>query len=255
MNIKDFKAEQIQGDKLVAIFDKQKSLMDKYHHIEAASGLCQTEDCPVNLHDKKGQARLKDFSWRVTEEIAEAMEALPQMEQAFQRVMEAIEVVHSYEGNTQALFDRIKNYRDEADDIQLHFQEELVDALHFLTEKTILEGITPQDIHNNLCGELREGEDILDNLFLFAGRQGVPALNDAYANFITALGLTNNCLKNKPWKQSMMKTDIAKYNSLAIAAWLKFIQLLLAAGLTSQLTADLYLRKNQVNAFRQRSKY
>ena len=253
MNIKDFKAEQIEGDKLVAIFDKQKALMEKYHHIESASGLCQTEDCPVNLHDRKGQARLKDFSWRVTEEIAEAMEALPQMKELTDTFWTVIS--NSTEYTAEQIKEAADKYNQETDDINLHFLEELVDALHFLTEKTILEGITPQDIHSNLCGELKEGEDILDNLFKLATYQGIPSLNDAYADFITALGLTNNCLKNKPWKQSMMKTDVKKYNSLAIAAWYRFIRLLASAGLDSQLTADLYLRKNQVNAFRQRSNY
>lgn len=58
----------------------------------------QTEDCPVNLDDKRGQARIKDFSWRITEEIGEALDAME---------------------NESAL---------------LHFHEELVDGLHFLTE-------------------------------------------------------------------------------------------------------------------------
>lgn len=253
MNIKDFKAGEIKGDSLVEIFNKQKGLMDKYHHIEAASGLCQTEDCPVNLHDKRGQARLKDFSWRVTEEIAEAMEAIPQLEESYNNYYGIIKDIDNV--TPGELYKATIKHRDESEDIRLHFQEELVDALHFLTEKTILEGLTPEDIHNNICGDIREGEDMLGNLFLYAQSLGVQSLNDSYANFITALGLTNNCLKNKPWKQSMMKTDIAKYNTLAIAAWLKFIQLLVSAGLTAELTADLYLRKNQVNAFRQRSKY
>lgn len=31
-------------DRLQAIFNKQKALMEKYHHIEVANGLVQTED-------------------------------------------------------------------------------------------------------------------------------------------------------------------------------------------------------------------
>ena len=253
MNIKDSVKETLVGDKLVSIFERQKELMEKYHHIESKSGLCQTEDCPVNLDDKRGQARLKDFSWRVTEEVAEAMEALPQMEEAFSRLNGLMS--QASQASAIEFKEKVIEVQEEMDDIQLHFREELVDALHFLTEKTILEGITPIDIHNTLCGPIEQGEDMLDNLFLFAMTKGINPLNDEYANFITALGLTNNCLKNKPWKQTQMITDKVKYKELAINAWLAFIKLLLSAGLDSTSTADYYLKKSQVNAFRQRSNY
>ena len=72
----------------------------------------ETSDIPVNLHDSHGQARLKNFSWRVTEELAEALDAA------------------------------------ENDEDPAHFGEELGDALHFLVELAILSGITPQNIYD-----------------------------------------------------------------------------------------------------------
>ena len=75
MNITHVEETTVNGDKLVAIFNRQKELMTKYHDIEERSGLLQTSDCPVNLDDKKGQARLKDFAWRITEEVGEAIDA------------------------------------------------------------------------------------------------------------------------------------------------------------------------------------
>ena len=59
------------------------------------------------MDDKRGQARIKDFSWRITEEVGEALDAI------------------TNESGESAL---------------LHFHEELVDGLHFLTEMTILTG-------------------------------------------------------------------------------------------------------------------
>ena len=53
MNITHAVSEVVEGDKLNAIFSRQKELMTKYHDIEARSGLMQTEDCPVNLDDKR----------------------------------------------------------------------------------------------------------------------------------------------------------------------------------------------------------
>ena len=123
MNITHAKTEEVCGDKLEAIFNRQKELMAKYHHIEKRSGLLQTEDCPVNLDDKRGQARLKDFSWRVIEEVGEALDA-----------------------------------RDNS----MHFCEELIDGLHFLTELTILAGIEPKDLHSYWVKEGWANEDDSD---------------------------------------------------------------------------------------------
>lgn len=110
MNIKDFTAptDYPQGGYLEAIFERQAALMVKYHPIEERNGLLQTPDCPVNIHDSKGQARLKDFAWRITEEITEATEA-----------------------------------RDVLDHFE-HYLEEMIDALHFLVEQQILAGLSPK---------------------------------------------------------------------------------------------------------------
>lgn len=110
MNINDFTAptDYPQGGYLEAIFERQAALMVKYHPIEERNGLLQTHDCPVNIHDSKGQARLKDFAWRITEEITEATEAR--------------DVLDHYE----------------------HYLEEMIDALHFMVEQQILAGISPK---------------------------------------------------------------------------------------------------------------
>ena len=106
MNINDVEeTEEIPEDIQAAIFQRQYSKMEKYHEIEKKNGLLQTEDCPVNLDDRFGQARLKDFAWRMTEEFTEATECM-------------------HTDNT-------------------HFIEELVDGLHFLVELMILAGFYP----------------------------------------------------------------------------------------------------------------
>jgi len=137
MNVNDAKEETVDGDMLKIIFERQKILMAKYHDIEKANGLLQTSDCPVNLNDAKGQARLKDFAWRVTEEIGEAM----------------------------------------------------------------------------------------------------------------------NCLKNKPWKQTQMETDVVHYKEEIVDALHFFIELCILSGFDAEELCDMYLKKNQVNQFRQRSNY
>ena len=217
MNINHATVEEFTGDKLQAIFTRQKSLMDKYHDIELRSGLLQTEDCPVNLDDKRGQARIKDFSWRVTEELGEALDA--------------------------------KATKD-------HYQEELIDGLHFLTELTILAG---KDYHNLLPeGTALYSKDRLEDLVENAKEcisQNGDNLNYWVSKFIENLGMMCNCLKNKPWKQSMMKTDRNAFYGRLAEVWVLYITILVVSGMDADSIVTTYLKKSQVNQFRQRSNY
>ena len=217
MNINHATVEEFTGDKLQAVFTRQKSLMDKYHDIELKSGLMQTEDCPVNLDDKRGQARIKDFSWRVTEELGEALDA--------------------------------KATKD-------HYQEELIDGLHFLTELTILAG---KDYPNLLPeGTTLYSKDRLEDLVENAKEcisQNGDNLNYWVSKFIENLGMMCNCLKNKPWKQSMMKTDRNAFYGRLAEVWVLYITLLVVSGMDADSIVTTYLKKSQVNQFRQRSNY
>lgn len=223
MNINHATVEEVTGDKLQAIFTRQKSLMDKYHDIELRSGLLQTEDCPVNLDDKRGQARIKDFSWRVTEELGEALDA--------------------------------RSNKD-------HYQEELIDGLHFLTELTVLAGkdydsILPQGTPLYHSDHL---EDLVENAKEVISRRAAQGENGYsleywVSKFIENLGMMCNCLKNKPWKQSMMKTDREAFYNRLSEVWVLYITILVVSGMTAQDIADIYLKKSQVNQFRQRSNY
>ncbi len=209
MNITHAVSESVVGDKLEAIFNRQRELMDKYHHIEERSGLMQTTDCPVNLDDKRGQARIKDFSWRVTEELGEALDAL----------------------------------RNE--DIP-HYREELIDGLHFLTELSILADL---DLDYLYSGE----GDKLDNL-IEINLKDMDSLNLLIREFIESLGMMCNCLKNKAWKQTNMITDKNNFYSKLKDVWNNYMAIL-STNLTSDEVVDIYLRKSQVNKFRQRSQY
>ena len=210
MNITHAKKEKTNKESLRAIFDRQKELMEKYHDIEFKSGLMQTEDCPVNLDDKRGQARIKDFSWRITEEVGEALDAIEN------------------ESGESAL---------------LHFHEELVDGLHFLTEMTILTGYDLPE-YTTLKDLIEEGS-----------YRDCYSLNDLVSDHVMYLGMMCNCLKNKPWKQSMMKTNKENFYKHLKLVWSNYIAILTSQDLTEEEITDLYLRKSQVNQFRQRSNY
>ena len=210
MNITHAKKETTNKESLKAIFERQKELMVKYHDIELKSGLLQTEDCPVNLDDKRGQARIKDFSWRITEEIGEALDALE---------------------------------NEEGESALLHFHEELIDGLHFLTEMTILTGY---DITKDYT---------LSDLINLGTVRSSYTLNDLVSDHVMYLGMMCNCLKNKPWKQTMMKTNKENFYNHLKLVWINYMAILTSQDLTEEEITDIYLRKSQVNQFRQRSNY
>jgi len=215
MNINDVKEDfkipdspdQIWKD----IFEKQMALAVKYKDIENMGDLLDTTD--NNVDTAKGQKWIKDFSWRVTEEIAEAFEA--------KNIMDS------------ELFKR-----DEADftlveETQQHFKEELADALHFLVELTIIAGYDYK----------------------------IPAENKTYNTNPTPwktiynLGLMCNTLKNKPWKQTQMLTDRKEFEKYLKLVWSEFISLCNMYIGTLNSIYTYYFKKQEVNKFRQRSKY
>lgn len=203
MNITNVNSEIVHGDKIEAIFNRQKELMDKYHDIELRSGLLQTEDCPVNLNDKRGQARIKDFAWRVTEELGEALDA-----------WKTGDVIHT--------------------------KEELADGLHFLTELSILAGFP-------FTGATLES--------IWKGTNSNAGVEEAVTDFIAKLGMTCNCLKNKPWKQSQMLTDVPEFNKRLYSTWLSYIGIMALIFHSVDEAVDIYFKKSNVNKFRQRSGY
>ncbi len=214
-------------DRLDLIYMRQSELMKKYEKIEHDNFLLQTSKEPVDLHDKFGQARLKDFAWRIVEEITEATLAQP---------------------------------RDEA--ITTHVLEEIADAYHFLIELTILSGLTSDDLferffivrkyHNVLPVPCR-----LEVMFEVMGSERDSQFSLVHQAYATTeqLGAAMNCLKNKPWKQTHILTDVDNYLYHIVSAHAEFIALCLDCNLTADRLYRMYYKKSEVNKFRQRSNY
>jgi dUTPase-like protein len=230
MNVNDVSDDAIptpvpERDRLDLIFERQRRLMIKYHDIEQANGLLETPDIPVNMHDRFGQARLKSFAWRVTEEIGEATAA-----------------------------------RIDHPGIPEHFLEELSDAFHFLVELCILSGHTSSTLYGGLAKEFQfESETFGSICKLEEGFRQIDVGSDdvrwyAY-NVIEHLTRAMNCLKQKPWKQTHILTDVGQYNTHLMQSFLGFLALCQAGGLEADGLFRIYFRKSEVNRFRQRSRY
>lgn len=220
--------ESIREDRLEAIFKKQQKLMDEYHEIEEENGLLYTDSVPVDLDSRFGQARIKDFAWRVTEELGEAIDAVIQY------------------------------------DTPHPCNEEISDALHFLTEMTILAGYEPQDLGIYPSDNM----DNLSKLYRGAKRQimekpdtiheFIKDINSCHlrtkklltystGRIIESMGVLCNYLKNRPWKQSYQKTDKERFETELRRVWHRFIELCLAANISGQGLMEMYFDKNEIN--------
>jgi len=112
MNINNVeKPKEYPDDLIKAMFDKQMKLAIKYQDIENMGNLLK--ETATNVDTANGQKWIKDFAWRVTEELCEAREA------------------HKFLCSDDEEL-RSEHYK--------HYLEELIDGLHFLIELTIISG-------------------------------------------------------------------------------------------------------------------
>jgi len=234
MNIDDVKNVPVGSKPLAEIFKLQRGLIETYR-TGIDKGL--PTEIPVNLHWSNHQSCLKDFAWRITEELGEALEA---------------RWLHS--------------------DIPSHYDEEIIDALHFLVEFTILAGIDERELVDLATREHPvETQDVDGLVILYVEALIKPMFRETYPKmdpkrdyknlalvvgiFVEALATTCNTLKNKPWKQTQMMTDIDYFKKKLAEAWIRFIQICIVSGITELDLYRLYFKKQEVNKFRQRSNY
>lgn len=84
---------------------------------------------------------------------------------------------------------------------------------------------------------------------------GQARLKDLAWRITEELGEAMNCLKNKPWKQTHMPTDIDHFYE-ELSDFLHFsLELFITAGLDARKLFALYFLKAEINKFRQRSGY
>jgi dUTPase len=232
VNITDFNVPIPEGDMLVTIFNHQRNLMDRYHPIEEAN-IGRSIYCtgvrdssgkakwffagPLDIHNRTAQSRFKEFAWRITEEITEA---------------------------TLAIGD------------ETHYQEELIDALHFSVELMCLCGISEDDL---VCHISATGRDKLEDLFSYSHVKTDPSsivLKILAYETVEKLGEACNRLKLKPWKTTAVLTDEKAFRQSLIEFFSnKLIALMKASGFDAKTLTACYLNKNAVNQFRIGSKY
>lgn len=123
MNSNDTEVQPLQVDdngcRLAHIFLHQWELIEKYHGIELKKDPMIPATYPVDIDSFHGQRRIKDFMWRIVEELGEAANCLKNKPWK----------------QTQVLTDKE------------HFKEEIADAFHFFVELCIIIGWDANDLY------------------------------------------------------------------------------------------------------------
>lgn len=206
------------------VFARQEELRQKYDVIEKKNGI-RIPEKPWNINDRFVQFRLKDMFWRFTEEIGEAFEVVVDMKKT-DRWLE------NWDMNPSAR----------------HFFEELADALHFLTEATLLSNISYDMVASTVDSLLWD----IDPGVCFTG---VSVLRIHALQTIVDLGIAANMLKNKPWKVTHMVTDEAEFREKLLYVWKSFFVLFRALRCPRNFIYTIYMKKSLVNSWRQKTKY
>lgn len=84
---------------------------------------------------------------------------------------------------------------------------------------------------------------------------GQDQIKQRFFNAIVEISEAIDCLKNKPHKQTMVETDVDHFREEVADVLHYFVEACILAGITATELSSLYMRKNKVNLFRQRSKY
>lgn len=227
MNITDIKNVPLPDDRTQMwpmMFVRQRGLMEKYAIIETKNGANHPIP-PYELDSKFVQWRIKDELWRFTEELAEAQEC-----------------EDGYVGTG------IQFRAEGMSDLELHFFEELADALHFIIEASIFANLDELVIES--IGDPAKWP--MPNLSRNPIEESFAAL--AW-NVVADFGIAANCLKNKPWKMTQMPTDRDRFAEKWLHGWDSVVTMFATLGMTSEDVFQFYMRKAAVNDFRQRSNY
>lgn len=261
MNIQDVAQDQIKTPKsdtdlVREMILHQQDLLERYKEIEGLP------DWPMPFQDRQTQRWVKDYLWRVTEEISEGMEALYLIDTTGE-----IRLMHQH---------------------ITHFFEEIADAIHFMLCVMIItdvqirpdssrpdvlvgsyERARPYEADCKLLGEaffcirntqffdkegeieLRLGKKVTQKALALE----VICILDICSQIQYQLGLCGNVLKNKLWKQTAVMSDQLAFNSRVRITFQWMFRMLFRCGFTPKDIFMLYMSKKLVNKWRQETQY
>lgn len=265
MDIRDIKEVVfVPEDALGHIFSLQKELLDEYIGIESLPNY------PIDINTKASQIHLKDFNARIVEELGEAYESYEWMLKMFHRGYDRQEIIPHLQ----------------------NFNEEISDAIHFWLELMVFSGFEQETMNGWLNKEMGEshnqklglgnwwelGRYLVDqetqmakfpcftiigsekaDAFLMGGRKLSTEIDGWVKKYLWDityhLQLSRNALKNKPWKQTQVLTDMGTYENTLKNVAIAMFKFMYFVGLEPAHIYEIYYKKNLINQFRIKSKY
>lgn len=230
MNINDINEDKIPktDNYLKSIFERQIQLAKKYHKIE--NKMLNIKELNIEFtHTQQDidnpiiQFKIKDYLFRTVEEIAESREVY----------------ILSIKDNNMKHFE--------------HCIEELIDSLHFFSELCLLINLNYTDF--NSLDKLKLDFDSQFNISKIDPFKNSKIIDQFYLTAFYKICITSNCLKNKPWKKTQMRSDKVRFKKCIQEAFKSLIYLLYIFGLTPESIYRIYIKKSEVNKFRQNSEY
>ena len=217
MNINEIKiSDDIQFDNIFDfVLSKQAILMKKYwKHV-----------LWKEIHTEEGQKELRLFTKYTMEEIAEAMEELYIKENEIDKNQPFLEILK--------------------DDSYIHFIEEIIDSLHFITEKCLLSGLDSYKTISRYKTYTKNKRNL----------KNLDEFKVLVTDIMYKINITDNFLRNKEWKRTNVVTNVELYLEGLIDAYFTFYDMLYSLWLDDKLIAFIYSKKHEVNNFRIRSNY
>jgi hypothetical protein len=210
---------------LPLMLERQQELWEKYKDIEL--DLPQDLGLDVNLYAT--QVIVKDFLWRITEEIAEALEC-----EEFSNLTEG----------------EVKEHHS------VHLIEELSDAMHFMLELMLIADVEPSTwLLEDAFTKSKVQTPVISENEVTAYEETPLSFKAACLRTFTWLGLSGNTLKNRPWKQTAVETDILLFDENIRKAFNSLVGCFDAAKVTPKGLFMSYMAKSEINKVRQAEKY
>lgn len=209
--------------RLEEMYQIQSDLMKQFDEIEKAHGMLMVPNpMTLDLNDKFGQARAKDFAWRMTEEVTEA--------------------IHSYQFGTME-----------------EYKEEVIDVYHFLLELIIMTKMPLEDLWlgfnkdadlESMWSYYKDGQ--AEYQIAAHGHHKEVAVEQMKLlafDVVKAIGSAMNLLKYRPWKANHTgkDTDMNAFWFNLAKAHHEFVQWASASGITPQDLYHRYVKKSDVN--------
>jgi len=132
-----------------------------------------------------------------------------------------------------------------------HFLEEIVDALNFLVELMLIYGWDEKKLPQWVPMSVNPKHDF--PWWLNVG--GKHSLNAETYAVVEAIGLCNNTLKNRLWKNSHYLVDLYVFEPRLKDIWAQFNKYVNGLGISEKLLFETWSTKYQVNLFRRESLY